>query len=620
MPTMPSSGPEQGQRRSARTDLHYSGLVPAALVVTGLYFGRPILLPLAVAIVLAFALAPFVARLHHLGAGRIFSVLFSVTLAMAMVAIIGLFVGTQLIQLADRLPLYQENLARKIQTVRGTTMESGVVTRATSMLKTLGDQLKNSPEAKPAVVPRVGTTEKGLPPPLPVELKEPSATPLELLLNIIGPLASAGIVVVFVVFILLHREDIRDRFIRLAGSRDMRRTTLLLDEGAEKLSRYLLMQTAMNVTFGFVIAAGLWFIGIPNAALWGLTVTIFRFVPYVGVPVAAAFPLILALSVDPGWSMVFQTALLIFVGEIIVGQAIEPWLYGRKMGLSPVAIVVSATFWTWLWGPLGLLLSTPLTMCLVVLGRHIEHLQFLDVMLGDRPALAAEEALYLRMLKDDAEDAAAEAEEFLKENSLGRYFNDVVLKALGLAQADVNRGTLDGEGVLRVSETTQALIQDLTESYGNASDDRNVYALAQPKSSDSSSVFCIGGRGPLDEAAASLLVNLLREKNIPARVVSSTEVSASAIYKLDFSRTPIVCLCYLDPGNFARARYLLRRIRRHIPSARFVATFWDFQSPTDEVTKAMDCDVVTQLDKAVEKILELVPLDPYKASAARELA
>ncbi|HXJ00067.1 MAG TPA: AI-2E family transporter, partial [Micropepsaceae bacterium] len=389
----------------------YFGLIPAAIVVAGLYFGRPVLLPLAIAILLAFALAPFVSGLRHLGTGRVFSVLLSATLSIGMIGTIALFVASQVMQITDQLPLYQENLVQKIQTIRGSAVEDGFIARAASMLKTLREQVAGSP---PEIsVPQRRTQPRNPQAPLPVEIRQPDATPLDLFLNIAGPLivplAGGGIVLVFVIFILLHKEDIRDRFIRLAGSGDMQRTKLLLDEGAEKLSHYLLMQTATNVVFGFVIGTGLWFIGIPNPILWGLMVTIFRFVPYIGVPLAAICPLVLALSVDPGWSMVLQTAALFLVCEIIVGQAIEPWLYGRKMGLSPVAVVISATFWTWLWGPLGLLLSTPMTMCLVVLGRHVEHLRFLDVLLGDRPPLAAEEALYLRLLGDDADEAAIEA-------------------------------------------------------------------------------------------------------------------------------------------------------------------------------------------------------------------
>ncbi|HEX3483635.1 MAG TPA: AI-2E family transporter [Micropepsaceae bacterium] len=600
--TTNSGAGEQGRGR-APAGLQYFGLIPAAIVVAALYFGRPVLLPLAIAVLLAFALAPFVARLRHFGVGRISSVLLSAALTIALVAAIGMFVGQQVMQLTDQLPLYQENLVQKIQTIRGTTVDGGFIGRASAMLKTLRDQVTGTP---PDIsVPQPRTRNATAPAPVPVEIRQPDATPLDLFLNIasplVAPLAAAGIVLIFMIFILLHKEDLRDRFIRLAGSGDMQRTKLLLDEGAEKLSHYLLMQTAMNFTFGFVIGIGLWLIGIPNPALWGLVVTILRFVPYIGVPLAALLPIVLALSVDPGWSMLLQTILLFTACELLVGQAIEPWLYGRKMGLSPVAVVISATFWTWLWGPLGLLLSTPMTMCLVVLGRHVEHLQFLDVLLGDRPALAAEEALYLRMLSEDADEAVIEAEEFLKENSLPRYYSDVVLKALGLAQADLNRGALDPERIARITDTTQTLIQDLSDvDYGatNGAVAATQGLPARPSAGPSASVLCVGGRGALDEAAASLLENILAEKGIGVRIVAGRDLSAA---NLSTDRR-IVCLCYLDPGNLARPRYLMRRIRRHMPGVDIIAAFWHYTDDNNDVSKIMGCDVVTDLEKAAERI------------------
>jgi predicted PurR-regulated permease PerM len=591
-----------------RAQLQYFGLIPAAIVVAGLYFGRPVLLPLVIATLLAFALAPLVARLRHIGIGRISSVLLSALVSVGILVAVGFYLGNQLVQLTDQLPQYQSNLVQKIQTLRGTAMDDGFIGRTSSMLKTLrnsvsGPRPSNSLSPEPSA-----TSTRTAQQPIPVEIRERDATPLELLLTIAGPLlvplVAAGIVLVFVIFILLRKEDLRDRFIRLAGSADMQRTTLLLDEGAERLSHYLLLQTAINVGFGIVIAAGLWLIEIPNPVLWALVAAILRFVPYIGVPLATIPPIVLALSVDPGWHMLAWTLLLFVIAEIIVGQAIEPWLYGKKMGLSAVAVVISATFWTWLWGPLGLLLSTPLTMCLVVLGRHVEHLQFLEVLLGDRPPLAAEEALYLRMLGDDADEAAAEAETFLNENSLCCYYDDVVLKALGLAQADINRGALDADRVVRVNETTQALIQNLSylASDKDSGADTAKDAARARSTPLTKSVLCIGGRGRLDEAAALLLMHLLEEQGTGAQVVTSAEVSASNVDKLDTKDTTIVCLCYLDPGNLARARYLMRRIRHHFPASKIIAAFWGFKKETNEVAQAMGCEIVTELKEAVEKI------------------
>ena len=332
-----------------------------------------------------------------------------------------------------------------------------------------------------------------------------------------------------------------------------------------------------------------------------------------GVPLAAIPPMVLALSIDPGWSLVAATATLFFAGELIVGQAIEPWLFGRNMSLSPVAIIVAASFWTWLWGPIGLLLSTPITMCLVVLGRHFDQLQFLDVLFGNRPALAAEEALYLRMLGDDADEAAAEAENFLKENSLCRYYDEVALKALALGQADVDRGALDHERVLKIRDTTRALIADLSDLQTEAAaaphlDAKKGDARHWP-ASPGISVLCVAGRNALDEASALLMIHFLEQYGVGARLASSNETSAANVGQLDAAGIKLVCLCYLEPGNFARARYLLRRLRRYMPHAVPIAIFWGYSDDEARAAEQIDCEVVTGLEQAAQKILAVVDPD-----------
>ena len=283
--------------------------------------------------------------------------------------------------------------------------------------------------------------------PVPVEVLQPDPGALEslrsLIAPLVSPLATTGIIVIFVIFILLQREDLRNRLIRLAGSHDLQRTTAALDDAAGRLSRLFLNQLLINTGFGILIGSGLWLIGIPSAVLWGILAAVLRFVPYIGSVIAAAFPLALAVAVDPGWSMLAWTAVLFFVVEPVIGQVVEPMVYGRSTGLSPVAVVVSATFWTALWGPIGLVLATPLTVCLVVLGRHVERLAFLDVMFGDRPALSPPEIFYQRMLAGDPTEAAEKAEQFLKERSLSSYYDEVALKGLQLAQADLDRDALD---------------------------------------------------------------------------------------------------------------------------------------------------------------------------------
>jgi hypothetical protein len=445
--------------------------------------------------------------------------------------------------------------------------------------------------------------------PIPVVIQRTSLAPWAVAQNVLGPLieplALIVLVLVFVGFILLQKDDLRDRFVRLAGSRDMQRTTVALDEAAARLSRYLFLQTCINTCFGIVIGVGLWLIGVPNAGLWALMSLLLRFVPYVGVPLAFLFPFTLAMAVDPGWSKMVWTAALYGGVEAIVGQAIEPFLYGRSMGLSAVAVVVAAVFWTWLWGPMGLLLSTPLTMCFVVFSRHVESLKFLDVMLGDQPALRVEESLYLRMLAEDPDEAADEAEDFLRANSLSAYYDEVAARALMLAQSDVNRGVLDPLRQTRIRDAIKGLVANLADR-----EDEAALGADLPQSwrdAPLPPVLCVAGRGPLDEAAALLLVDMLDKYGIQARVVSSDETSAANIRDLSCEGVQMTCVSYLEPGTFKNARYQVRRLRKHMPEVPVMALFWGIGSDHSrhlDGIEATECDIVTTgLKESVQHIL-----------------
>jgi predicted PurR-regulated permease PerM len=583
-------------RTPASLYLKYLSLVPAAIVVAALYFGRPVLLPLAVSVLFAFALAPVVGRLRRIGVGRVLSVLMAAVLAIGITSAIGGYITTRAVELAGELPQYQTNLIEKIRSIRGTT-DGGAVERASNLLKTLREQLVTARKATPRAERAAADSGKE---PVQVQIQEPDAEPLEVAAafaqSLAGFVLGAGIVVIFVIFILLYKEDIRDRFIRLAGSSDIQKTTLLLDEGAERLAHYLLTQTAINAAFGLLIGMGLWLIGIPNPTLWGMEVVILRFIPYVGVPLAAVAPVLLALSVDPGWTMAAETVALFAVGEVIFGQAIEPWLFGRRMGLSPLAIVICATFWTWLWGPIGLILSTPLTMCLVVLGRHVEHLSFLDVLLGDKPPLSGEQSLYIRLLGDDADQAAAEAESFIKENSLSRYYDEVVLKALAIADLDARRGALDSERALKIKENVRTLIQNLSDV-----ETEDAERAESQRTTSGELVLCVGGRGALDDASALLLISLLEKADVDARLATPEEASDAAPGEQDREAIKAVCVCYLDPTNASRAPYLLRRIRRRTPGAMPIAALFGFET-TMPLHLGDDYRVATTLDGAVQAI------------------
>ena len=302
---------------------------------------------------------------------------------------------------------------------------------------------------------------------IPVEMHEPEPTTVQLaqriLAPIVAPLLSTAIVFIVAIFILLQREDLRDRLIRLFGSSDLHRTTVAMNDAARRLSKYFLTQLGINATFGVIAGTGLYFIGVPSPVLWGVLAMLLRFVPYIGAPLAAIAPLTLAAAVDPGWSMVLWTAALYAIGETIMGQAVEPMLYAQSTGLSPFSVVVAAAFWTWLWGPVGLILSTPLTLCLVVLGRHVERLEFLDIILGDRPPLTPVESFYQRILAGDPDEARAQAELMLKDRSLSSYYDEVAMKGLQIAAADTARGVLVGRRIEAVREAIGSLIEDLEE-------------------------------------------------------------------------------------------------------------------------------------------------------------
>ncbi len=590
-----------------------SVFVPAAIVVAGLYFGRPVLLPLALAILLAFIVSPLVVRLARIGLGRVGSVLISVTLYVAIIGAVATFVGSQGARLAEDVPLYQANLTQKLEGFREDALTKGLPGRIINMVRGLGAQLQPpspAPVAGGLPRPKVGMQ------PVPVEIRQAEPAPLQLLTDLLRPLVHpvslAGMVLVFVVFILLQKDDLQDRFIRLVGARDIQRTKRALDDGAQRLSRFLLTQVVINSGFGLVIGAGLALLGIPSPILWGLLFGIMRFIPYIGVPLASIFPLALAVAVGPDWSLVFYVGLMIFASELVVGQVVEPLLYSQSMGLSTVAVVISATFWTWLWGPVGLLLSTPLTMCLVVLGQHVERLEFLHVLLSDEPALSPEQVLYLRLLTEDPDDEAVQAEMFLKDNTIEAYCDQIALRALALAQVDANRGALEPEGCAKINEAIKSLVRNLSESRHEARGASPQVSHAHP------SVLCVAGKATLDEAAAHLLAHVLEERGIAADVASSSEVSATLIDRLDVTGKKIVCLCYVDARLASNPTYVLRRLRRKLPAAAFVTCYWGVPVPGLAAIAPMDVSgshVVTSMSDAATQVAMLLE-DPKPARLA----
>jgi predicted PurR-regulated permease PerM len=573
-------------------------LAVAALIVTGLYFGREILVPVVLAILLSFVLSPFVTRLQSWRIPRIVSVLVVVLIGFSIIFSLGGLMVSQANRLAGELPSYQQTLREKIQSLRGAAAGSGTLERASKVLTDLNAELQN-PQIRTPSIGRTLTEPSDKP--IPVEVKLPDPGTLTTLVSIIGPLVqpltTTGIVVIFVVFILLQRQDLRNRFIRLAGSQDIQRTTAALDEAGQRLSKLFLVQIAFNATFGLLIGVGLELIGVPSAPLWGLIAMIMRFVPYIGALISAVFPMILAAAVGSGWEMLLWTAALFAALELLAGQVIEPLVYGHSSGLSPVAIIVSASFWTWLWGPIGLVLATPLTICLVVVGRHVDRLRFLEVMLGDQPPLTPAQLVYQRMLAGDPMEASEQARNYLKDASLEDYYDTILLGGLRLAEADAQLGRLDDERTDRILSTVKEMVDDLETHEDQAisvvtlpNTESNLAKLATTELAENSvlipqglraprAVLCIPGNGKLDEAAALVLAQVLRRQGVGAVAAPADALSMSKFFALDLSGVFWICVCYVNHPSNAKIQYAVRRLnKKHQGGSVLIALLGDDQT------------------------------------------
>ncbi|MEY9469601.1 putative PurR-regulated permease PerM [Bradyrhizobium yuanmingense] len=405
------------------------------LAIGALYLGREIFVPFALAILLSFVLTPLVNWLRRWKVPRIAAVLIAVSIAFIVVAGIALVVGRQLVQLASNLPNYQTTITEKIRSLQSSAPGGGVVDAVTTTMQDLGREISGDEKKSAAASSRLATGSESREP-VTVRVEPPQPRPLELIRSVIGPLlaplATSGLVVIFVIFVLLEREDLRDRFIKLAGAGDLQKSTQAINDAASRVSRYLLMQLVVNLTYGVPIGVALYFVGVPNAILWGLLAAVLRFIPYLGPFLAAIFPVALAIAVDPGWTMLFWVVGLFVTAELVSNNVVEPWLYGSSTGLSSLAIIIAAIFWTMLWGPVGLFLATPLTVCLVVMGRYVPQLEFLGVLLGSDPVLAPEEQLYQRLLAGNLEEAVEFAENYVDECSSRELYDNVGIPALRL--------------------------------------------------------------------------------------------------------------------------------------------------------------------------------------------
>ena len=615
------------------------GLLIAAIVIGGLYFGQEILLPLAVAILLSFVLTPPLLLLQRIKVPRVLAVVVVVAIAFSILGGLGWLVSREATKLAADLPNYRFTLSQKIRLLRETTAESQVLKKAGDVLEDLEAELEQP--AAPGAASAPGAEDAGQEAkPIPVEIRVPEPTGLDFYRAIAGtvlpPLVTAGVILLFVVFILLQREDLRDRLIRLFGASDLQRATATMSEAATRLSHYFLRQVLVNAAYGTLIGVALWAIGMPSAIAWGILAMVMRFVPYVGSYIAAALPVLIAAAIDPGWTMVLMVISLFVVGEFTMGQVVEPLVYGRGTGVTPIAVIGSTVFWTWLWGPLGLLIATPMTVCLAVLGRHVDGLRFFDVLLGDQPALSPEQSFYRHTLIGDASDATYQAELALKDKSLLAYLDDVALGGLAYAERDRARGRLEDEQAERIAETVTEILENLDAfepkrwfsrlrrhlEHAGAENDKDSNSTDEPETEDAhvvdpeslapgwnegTPILCIGARSGLDEAAALMLARLLSKRGLGAEALPPSAVAVGNIETLASATAKLVCLSYLGfGGGPVQIRYAVRRLRRILPEGTLiVVAYWVGDGEEDTAAKMLD---VVQADAYASSLHEAVSI------------
>ncbi|HEY1658218.1 MAG TPA: AI-2E family transporter [Candidatus Sulfotelmatobacter sp.] len=595
-------------------------LIAFVLAIAALYFGRGIFIPLALALILSFLLTPFVTLLQKIRFGRVPAVLTVLALSLALVGAVTWGVAAQLVEIMIQLPEYKDNLDAKIQALH--TARGSSFSRATATLRDLNRELADLPSQIPAGHSEESRSSRSAHP-LPVQVAQPPSSIIQDLHSLLGPLAgpaeTATIVIIFTLFMLVKREDLRNRAIRLAGRGHLHVMTQALDDAGRRLSRYLLLQCLVNATYGILFGIGLYFVGVPHALLWGVFTGVLRFVPYIGTLLAALMPVAMALAVFPGWhhaAVVFG----IFVAlELMVSNFVEPLLYGAHTGISSLAILVAAVFWATIWGPVGLILSTPLTVCLVVLGQHFPQLSFLAVVLGDEPVLLPEQCFYQRLLAMDTDEARSICEAHLKTNSLESLYDSIILPALKLAEQDYEREQLDLGKRKFVLRSVRNLIEDLGDSYAepeNTTSEEGALASIQSDKFQPAAapLACIAATSGADDLIAIMLTQLLQQAGIPSRAIRSASVERM-VQSIQRSGAKSVCISSISPSSVAEARALCRRLRADAGDLRLVMGFWNLESGVAQQRLGAGCisSVVGSLAEAIMEVRQ--PANTRQAEA-----
>jgi predicted PurR-regulated permease PerM len=572
------------QRRPSSEIAQLYGLIAGIAAVVALYFARAVLIPFALAMLLSFLLTPLVKQLQRLRVPRAPAVILVVFLAVASAVLVGIVVTNQLVDVTGQLPTYRDNIQRKL-----TFLHNGAgigVVKATEAVTELGAEVVETlPGATRQRAPRTGRNSAPLKPGEPVEVRviQTPSSSVEALLSLIAPLGIAGVVLVFTIFILLRLEDLRNRFIRLVGHNHITLMTQALDDASQRISTYLFLQFVVNSVYGSVIGLGLHFIGLPNALLWGVIAAVFRFVPYVGSPIAAFLPIALSMAVFDGWTKSLMILGFFLVIEIVVGNFVEPMLYGAKTGISSLAMLVAAVFWTLLWGPIGLVLSTPLTVCLVVIGRHVPQLEFLHVLLGDEPVLTPELRFYQRMLASDLGEARQVLEQYLQSSSLLELYDSVVIPALSMAQRDRQQNDLDEAAAEIIYQNTRELVDELNEEHLEPRQGESVL-------SDVGRIVCIPSRTGADETIANMLVQLLEREGRQATCIP-LRPQEEMMTQLAEARPDIVVVSALQPFGLTHAKRSVAQVRTRLSNARLLIGLWNFTGEIDGLLARLGSEV-----------------------------
>ena len=590
------------------------GLLLLTFVIAALYFGRSVFVPIALATLITFLLSRLVTRLER-WIGRIAAVLVTVIAMFSIFGAMSWVIGRQVIDLADKLPDYQANIATKIRSLR--LPAAGPLARFSTSVHALQKEL-----AAPSTTPEpsrgrnnISTrTPSAVATPIPVKVIEGrNAIPQlmqETLGAILSPLGTAALVLLLVIFMLLKREDIRGRLIRLVGQGRISATTRAMEDAGRRVSRYLSTQFLVNTCYGICVAVGLQLIGVPNAALWGLLAGVFRFIPYVGPWVGALLPVLLSLAISTSWFTPLMTIALFVVLEATVSNFIEPWVYGANTGVSPFALIVSAVFWTWLWGPVGLVLSTPMTVCLAVIGRHVPRVEFLGILLSEDQPLMPHEEFYHRLLSFSLDSAEEFVNKYVDTESLPALYDNVLIPAIAAVEIDAHRGSLTAEQRTAALQRVHEIIDDFSsrEISDTEADDQQGDGVIAMAPVIGSRVLCLPASAYRDELAGEMLAQLLRKhgfqaENLPARL------NHEELLDRTIDRQPeYICVSVLPPTSVAQARQLTSAIRERLETVTILIGVWSARFDADKLKErfggAHVNDVAVSLADAVQRILK----------------